>query len=89
MQKYPTLFHQLLKEDVKFNWDDDCAQAFRTLRIRLMTASVLNHPDFTKSFHVETDASKEVVAAVLCQKDQNGEMHLIHYASRSTLDYER
>ncbi len=40
--------HQLLREGVKFNWDDDCAQAFQTLRIRLMTVPVLICPDFTK-----------------------------------------
>ncbi len=35
-----------------------------------VTAPVLIYLDFSKPFFVETDASKDAVAAVLCQKDE-------------------
>ena len=56
---------------------------------RLITAPILRYPDFSKPFWVETDASKEAVAAVLAQKDSKGKLRPIGYVSRTTSIYEK
>ena len=48
---------ELLKKEVRFNWDDECEQAFQTLRKLLTSAPVLAQPDITRPFDVYCDAS--------------------------------
>ena len=86
--KIATPLHKLLKNDTEWEWTPQCQEAFRTLCWRLMTAPVLIYPDFTKPFIVETDASKDAVAAVLAQRDLNGRLHPCAYVSRTTAEYE-
>ncbi|KAL4083037.1 hypothetical protein QTP88_028367 [Uroleucon formosanum] len=47
----------LLRKDVKFNWDDKCQQAFDKLKTILCSEPILQYPDFTKEFILTTDAS--------------------------------
>ena len=48
---------ELLKNGVKFVWDNKCDQAFLTLRKLLTSAPVLAQPDVTRPFDVYDDAS--------------------------------
>ncbi|KAK9117261.1 hypothetical protein Sjap_016208 [Stephania japonica] len=75
---------QLTKKDVKFQWNDDCEQAFRTLKERLTTAPVLVLPESGKGFEVNTDASKIGLGCVLMQ-----ESRVIAYASRQLKIHEK
>ena len=50
-------------------WNQDCTLAFQRLKEKLTSAPVLAHPDFTKPFVVETDASFRGMGAVLSQED--------------------
>lgn len=54
-----------------------------------MTATILQYPDFSKSFIVETDASGKGLGAVLEQEYTDGHLHPVAYASRSLLKHER
>ncbi len=56
--------------------------AFQELKVKLTSAPVLAYPDYEKLFVVSTDASSKAIYAVLCQADENGRDHSIHYASR-------
>lgn len=56
----------------KFDWTDECQDAFDKLKQRLLQAPVLAHFDFDKDTRVETDASDGVVAGVLSQKASDG-----------------
>ena len=70
------LFHE--------KWNQDCTLAFQKLKEKLTSAPVLAHPDFSKPFVVETDASFRGLGAVLSQEDG-----VIAYASRGLRPAER
>ena len=52
----------------KFNWTSECSEAFDRLKHMLVTAPILAHPDLTKPFILDTDASNLAIGAVLSQK---------------------
>ncbi|GBO21470.1 Transposon Tf2-11 polyprotein [Araneus ventricosus] len=85
--RYP--LNQLLKKDVKFNWTNECQDAFDKLKETLTTKPVLNlyNPDVT--CHVFVDASQKSVGAVLKQPDASDILHPIAYHSRTLRDYEK
>ena len=58
-------------------------RAFHQLKMRCITAPVLAFADFEKPFHLEMDASKDGLGAVLSQKQPDGKFHPVAYATRS------
>ncbi|KAK1661779.1 hypothetical protein QYE76_049938 [Lolium multiflorum] len=58
----------LLQKDVPFVFDDDCKEAFETLKKALTTASVVEPPDWNLPFEIMCDASDFAVGAVLGQR---------------------
>ena len=79
---------RLTEKDQKFNWTTECSEAFDRLKHMLVTAPILAHPDFTKPFILDTDASNHAIGAVLSQKVGNREK-VIAYASRTLSKSER
>ena len=77
--------HNLTKKNNKFIWDNKCENAFQELKNRLTTAPVLIHPDPSKPFIVECDASNYAIGGILSQKDDEGKLHPVAYYSRSLL----
>ena len=75
---------ELLKNGVKFVWDEKCEKSFHTLREQLTTAPVLAQPDNTKSFDVYCDASGTGLGCVLMQDNR-----VIAYASRALRPHEQ
>lgn len=73
--------HSLTQKGNKFTWSEECQGAFEVLRDKLVKASMLAHPDFTKPFILDTDASDMAMGAVLSQV-QDGDERVISYASR-------
>jgi hypothetical protein len=65
------LLHELTK-DVQFVWNEECDQAFKTLKEVLVTAPVLALPWDEGMFHLETDASDVATGAVLYQEQEDG-----------------
>lgn len=59
---------ELLKKDQLFVWTSVHDTAFQLLKQALSSVPVLALPDFSLSFHIETDASGTGVGAVLHQQ---------------------
>ena len=58
----------LLKETSKFQWGNEQEAAFNTLKAKLSTPPVLAFPDFTKEFHLVTDACNIGIGSCLMQE---------------------
>ncbi|KAJ8270589.1 hypothetical protein GJAV_G00116820 [Gymnothorax javanicus] len=63
-------------------WDDECEQAFTTLKNKLISASVLGYADFTQPFILGMDASHQGLGAVLSQEHE-GKPRPVAFASRA------
>ena len=72
----------LLAKDVPFEFTDECLNAFQTLKKALMSAPIIQPPDWSLPFEIMCDSSDYVVGAVLGQtKDKKH--HAIAYASKT------
>ena len=81
--------HALTRKDTPFLWDSTCQQAFENLKQCLIAAPVLAFPNFDSPFLMETDASGIGLGAVLAQKQEDGSVRPLAYASRSLQKHER
>jgi len=72
---------KLIKKGEKFNWTAEQQNAFQSLKEKLISAPILNYPDFQREFLVTTDASDYAIGAVLSQGPV-GQDRPIAYASR-------
>ena len=73
-----------MQKDIPFVFDDDYLEAFKTLKKALITAPIVQPPDWSLPFEIMCDASDYVVGAVLGQRVDK-KLNVIHYASK-TLD---
>ena len=79
----------LTKKNSLFTWTALCQETFDKLRKLLTSAPVLVYPDFRVPFILETDASIAGLGAVLAQKQADGLVRPIAYASRTLQDHEK
>lgn len=70
------------------NWTADCERSLSALKSSLAGSPVLQSPDFTRKFVVQTDASAYGLGAVLSQVNPEGDEHPIMYLSRKLLPRE-
>ena len=82
------LFH-LTKKEVEFTWSPACEEAFERLKQHLVEAPVLAFPSFDRGFLLDTDASGVGLGAVLAQKQEDGTIRPVAYASRTLQPHER
>ncbi|GJT60683.1 reverse transcriptase domain-containing protein [Tanacetum coccineum] len=73
---------QLLLEDVKFDFFDDCKKAFNILKEKLTTAPIIISPNWNMPFELMCDASDFAVGAVLGQRIDE-KFKPIYYASKT------
>ena len=64
--------HELTKKDKIFNFDDECKQAFDSLKGELTSFPVLRIYNPTAETELQTDASNQGYGAILLQKQKNG-----------------
>ena len=81
--------HCLTRKDAPFIWSDSCQESFDMLKKMLTSTPVLTFPNFQQPFILETDASGLGLGAVLAQKQEDGSIHPIAYASRGLQKHER
>jgi hypothetical protein len=67
---------------VAFDFDEKCLAAFRTLKNALVSAPIIQPPDWSQPFEIMCDASDYAVGAVLGQRKE-GRVHAVYYASKT------
>ena len=72
-----------------FQWTTDQQESFDKLKLVLTSALVLAYPNYEKPFLLETDTSLKGLGAVLSQEDDDGNMHIISFASCTLKPYEK
>ena len=77
------LLNDLLKKDKRFDWTQECQDAFKIMKKRFTEELVLAMPDHLKPFQIESDTSKYATGAVLSQLDSNGDRHLVVFYSET------
>ena len=89
-QRIATPLSDLTKKSLpdKIQWNDNCEQAFVTLKRVLCQSPILVNPDFDKPFLLQTDASDRGIGAVLSQEDDEGGDQPVAYFSRKLLPRE-
>ena len=75
--------NRLTQKDMPFVWDENCENAFQTIKEQLMSSPVLAFPEPNGDYILYTDASDVGVGAVLVQEDEGGEERVISYASKA------
>jgi hypothetical protein len=73
-----------LAKDVPFEFDDACLRSFEILKKALISAPIIQPPDWSLPFEIMCDASDYAMGAVLGQtKDKK--YHTIAYASKTLI----
>jgi hypothetical protein len=67
---------------VAFDFDEKCLAAFQTLKSALVSAPIIQPPDWSQPFEIMCDASDYAVGAVLGQRKE-GRVHAVYYASKT------
>lgn len=76
--------HQLTREGTRFQWSEECQQAFEDLKRKLAGSPVLSYPDPSLPYILDTDASAEGVGAVLSQIHEGKESVVAYYSKKFT-----
>ncbi len=79
----------LLKKDATFVWGPTQQKAWEDLRQKLTEAPTLMHPDVNKKFTLMTDSSSYAIGSILCQRDNNNDLHPVSFASKVLTDAEQ
>ena len=74
----------LLNQDVEFAFDEECHEAFNLIKEALITAPVVQAPDWTLPFILMCDASDYAVGVVLGQ-NKDKLLGAVCYASRTLI----
>jgi hypothetical protein len=61
----------LLKKNTIFEWSSAAQEAFVKLKTAFTSSPILVHPDSSRPYIVETDASDYALAAILSQYDDS------------------
>ncbi|KAK9020037.1 hypothetical protein V6N11_054535 [Hibiscus sabdariffa] len=74
-----------LQQNQPFPFDEDCQSAFKELKKRLISTTIVVPPDWTSPFELMCGASDYAVGSALGQRRGNL-FHVIYYASRTLND---
>jgi len=69
-------------KETEFNFDDDCVRDFHLIKEALVSAPIVQAPNWDHPFEIMCDASDYAVGVVLGQKIHD-KLHVIYYASRT------
>jgi hypothetical protein len=72
----------LLQKDMAFDFDEKCLVVFWSLKSALVSAPIIQPPDWSQPFEIMCDASDYAVGAVLGQRKE-GRVRVVYYASKT------
>ncbi|KAL4280285.1 hypothetical protein GQ457_03G016110 [Hibiscus cannabinus] len=75
----------LLEQGMQFEFNEDCTKAFNLLKQKLVSAPIVEPPDWTLPFELMCDASDYAIRAVLGQR-KGKSFHPVYYASKTLND---
>ncbi|CUA67699.1 Transposon Tf2-7 polyprotein [Rhizoctonia solani] len=75
--------HDLLHQDRKWDWLSKENTAFKELKQAITNAPVLIHPDPSKPYFLETNASGAAMGAVLSQRGEDAQLHPVAFMLES------
>lgn len=87
--KIATPLNRLLQKDTKFEWTEQCQNAFETLKNALITSVMLSYPDMNSRFILTTDASDVALGYILSQKGSDKKEKVVAFGGRSLRPDER
>jgi hypothetical protein len=64
------LLTSMTSKNVKFNWTDEHQKAFENIKKIICREVMLDFRDFSKPFHIYTDASDKQLGAVITQDEK-------------------
>ena len=70
---------KLTRKDTPFKSDNECQAALQKLKDAFTSAPILKHFDPGKEILVETDASDDVSAGILSQRNEEGILHPVAF----------
>jgi len=76
---------RLLCKEAEFTFDEECLTAFKLIKEALVTAPIVQAPNWDFPFEIMCDASDYAVGAVLGQRIDKT-LHVIYYARRTMDD---
>ncbi|OMJ30203.1 Retrovirus-related Pol polyprotein from transposon [Smittium culicis] len=79
----------LIRKDSKFVWTSECSESFEKIKNSLINAPILVQPNHQNEFILSTDASSYALGAVLEQFDEQKNLRVIAYYSRTLQKAER
>ena len=60
----------MTSKQAKWNWYAKCQKAFEEIKRIVSRETLLTHPNFSKTFEIHTDTSKQQLGAVIGQNNQ-------------------
>lgn len=78
----------LLCKEVKFDFTPECLKSFEEIKTALITAPIVQTPEWSLPFEIMCDASDFAVGAVLDQK-KDKKLHAVYHASCTLDDAQR
>ena len=79
----------LLKKDTTFKWTKEMDQHFERVKELFIESVILKHPDPSKRFYLQTDASRYALGGQLYQLDENNDIGVVAFTSRVVRGAER
>ena len=74
---------KLIKKDAKFEWSDEGRKAFKVIKDAIAKSPVLVSPNYAKEFQFFSFASKETIARVLLQRNDEKQEQPIAFMSKA------
>jgi hypothetical protein len=78
--------NRLLKKDAHFEWENEGKLSFQRIKEAIIVAPVLVSPNFAKDFIIFSFTSKDTIAGVLLQKNDQGDEQPIAFMRKNLRD---